>query len=288
MIAIVDAGSSKSSWFIGDPSSPEKGINIELPGLNPVQDSEKRMENLLQPILTELKDNRYIQVVYYYGAGCSDSMWANQIKKVLVRLFPAAAVIVKDDLEGAARALCGNKPGIACILGTGSNAGYWDGHQLANRVINLGPILGDEGSGMDIGRRLLKAYLYEDLPDQLHHAFFNQFPFNRKEMMKQLYDHPKPHVWMAAFTPFAEKYKGHPIIANLIEEAIADFTNRHLLKLATESDRQVHFAGSIAHYFKKILSDVIAEAGLVMGTISRRPSEGLIRWHADNPPTPLG
>ena len=60
-------------------------------------------------------------------------------------------VEVLHDLLGAARAACGKAPGIACILGTGSNTCLYDGNDVIDNVTNLGYLLGDEGKGGDRG-----------------------------------------------------------------------------------------------------------------------------------------
>lgn len=285
MVAIVDAGSTKSSWFFGNPNQPENGMELELPGLNPVQDSEGRMERMLRDGLLIGIDNKTVKALYYYGAGCSDPLRARKIQLVLLRLFPAAKIEVRDDLEGAARALCGHQPGVACILGTGSNAGFWNGKELDSRVINLGPILGDEGSGMHLGKALLTAVLYNDLPPFLEESFFEDYPFTRENLLQELYNQKKPHVWMASFTPFLAKYQDHTCIHQLICTVFNSFINRHLLALVTDQHTPIHFVGSIAYHFAAILEGCLQKAGLRVGKIIRRPADALVRWHSESDPS---
>ena len=83
-----------------------------------------------------------------------------KIKLVLNRCFPKAKANVYPDTLAACHALFGRNAGVACILGTGSNACVYDGEKITQSIVSLGFMLGDEGSGCHIGKRIVHDYFY--------------------------------------------------------------------------------------------------------------------------------
>jgi N-acetylglucosamine kinase-like BadF-type ATPase len=280
MIAIADSGSTKSSWFIGERSGALTGKFLELPGVNPFQDDAGKISTALQQGLAGERPEK-IKEVYFYGAGCSDAYRCERVQTALLSLFPNARIEVSHDLLGAARSLCGNKPGMAAILGTGSNSCVYDGRTISRTRMNLGPLLGDEGSGFHLGKQLLISYFYDELPADLHAHFEDQFGQDRRRLFNRIYDHPKPHVLMASFTPFLQSFKSHPFIQGRVEEAFALFLEKHILPYPESAELPVHFTGSIAHFFQDILVTTLKKKELTSGKIVQRPLPGLVEYHRD-------
>jgi glucosamine kinase len=278
MIAIVDSGSTKSSWFIGEKERPKEGSFLDLPGVNPFQDDSGKINKELREGLKGVPLKKVTEL-YFYGAGCSDDYRCKGVVASLEPLFPNARIEVTHDLLAAAHSLCRDQAGIAAILGTGSNSCVYNGEKIIRNRMNLGPLLGDEGSGMQLGKKLLTAYFYDQLPADLQQHFQKQYSEGKRKLFNQLYDHPKPHVLMASFTPFLRQFPSHPFALKLIGGAFQEFIEKHLLPYPESSHLPIHFTGSIAYFFKDILVTSLKKNELKVGKIVQRPLPGLVEYH---------
>lgn len=162
MIVVADSGSSKTDWvFIGEDGSQQ---SLESAGFNPVLHSAAEISEELATRFRDLSFLDNVEQVFFYGSGCWDQKRADVIIEGTRPFFPNAQLLVEHDLLGAARATCGQEPGIACILGTGSNSCLFDGAQITDNVTNLGYLMGDEGSGTHMGKMIIRAFFYRELP----------------------------------------------------------------------------------------------------------------------------
>ena len=169
---IADSGATKCDWIL---LGGQKAKKFTTQGISPYFLSPDEITNLLQKkVMPQLKDAK-IEAVHFYGTGLS--LPANQkiLKQVLRRQFKNAALEVSTDMLGAARALCGREKGIACILGTGSNSCYYNGKKIVRNSPGIGYILGDEGSGAYLGKKLVQYYLYDTMEEPLRTAFERRF-----------------------------------------------------------------------------------------------------------------
>ena len=169
--------------------------------------------------------------------------------------------------------------GIACILGTGSNSCFFDGKEILQSNPSLGYILGDEGSGVYMGKKLLRDYLYTDLPNSLHQKFQDEFELNIDEVLDNVYNKYLPNRYIASFTKFIGANIDHPYMHGLVYECFYDFIGNHIVKYPEAEQHKVHFVGSIAYNFKEVLSKAVLDSGMVMGTVIEFPINGLILYH---------
>src|SRR5882672_8383804 len=180
MILIADSGGSKIDWRMLNKDGTIgqaycAGFN---PYYQPIGDLKRSIEEVLIPVI-----NEPVSKIFYYGTGVSSEKNQETIQVAFSSYFPDAKIEVGWDLLAAARALCGNEPGIACILGTGSNSCLYDGKNITGNVANLGWILADEGSGTDMGKRLIVDYFREKMPPTLAEQFHARFPATREEVL---------------------------------------------------------------------------------------------------------
>jgi len=180
---------------------------------------------------------------------------------------------------GAAHALLGHEAGIACILGTGSNSCAYDGKSITQRVPSLGFLLGDEGSGVHIGKELIKAYFYGEMPANLSTAFADRFSIELPTVLDALYRKEKPGRFLASFTPFAGDYQHDQFVRQLIYKVFEAFIQVQLSKYIDYKAVPVSFTGSVAYYFKEILLECIQDHGIKTGKILASPAEGLIEYY---------
>ncbi|MFT4666888.1 MAG: glucosamine kinase [Polaribacter sp.] len=277
MIAIVDSGSTKADWHVlhknGDIESES------TTGFNPFFQDTQYIFNSLSQQLNGAHWMSQLTEVHYYGAGCSDDFRCEIVAEALRSLFPQASVHVEHDILASARATCGAKPGIACILGTGSNSCLYDGNKLIDNVTNLGYLLGDEGSGGHLGKKLLQGYFYRELPEDIKYDFETNFSIKGREFLNEVYGHEKPNVYLASFAKFISNHKEHFYIQNMVNQTFGEFLDRHVRKYQGHSNLPVHFVGSVAFHFKDILRIAMRERNLKMGIVIKKPINNLAQYH---------
>lgn len=201
------------------------------------------------------------------------------IKSAFLEFFPEAQIEIGWDLLAAARALCGYEPGIACIMGTGSNSCLYDGEKIIGNVANLGWILADEGSGANIGRKFLVDYLRGVMPENLRKQFHERFPLSREEFLEKVYQQERPSAFLASFTKFIFQHLKEPYCYKLIYNSFSEFYENNVMKYENFRNLKVHFTGSIAFYFSDILRQVANDKGITVKNILEGPIAGLTLYH---------
>ena len=182
---------------------------------------------------------------------------------------------------GAARGICGHKPGIACILGTGSNSCSYDGKNLVKNVSPLGFILGDEGSGAVLGKLLVGDVLKNQMPEAITKRFFEKYKLTSAEIIDRVYRQPKPNTFLASFVPFLEENIDEPKIYNLVKESFRSFLRRNVMQYDGWQTLPIGFNGSIAKIYKKPLLEALEEEGMHLGRIIQAPMEAMVEYHVE-------
>ena len=277
MILIADSGSTKTDWCVVREGRPVR--KFETDGTNPFFQAPEQIERTLVSQLLPRLDGRPVRSVFFYGAGCAFEEQTAMIRRVLRSLLDVRRVEVGSDMLAAARALCGRDPGIACILGTGSNSCRWDGQRIAEQVSPLGFILGDEGSGAVLGRRLVGDCLKNRLPAGLREMFLDRFGLTPAEILDRVYRQPFPNRFLASLSPFLAEHIAVPEIRALVEESFGDFFRRNVAQYAGSS-LPVHCVGSVAYFYREPLERAAGRLSLRIGTVLRSPIEGLIAYHS--------
>lgn len=279
MILIADSGGSKTDWRIVSQDG-----NIEQassPGFNPYYQPVEDLKNIIQQVLfPAIPSAREIREVYFYGAGVSSEKNQLTIRDAFLDFFPHAHIEIGWDLLAAARALCGNEPGIACIMGTGSNSCLYDGKKITDNVANLGWILADEGSGANIGKKFLVDYLRNKMPKTLADQFHARFPLSREEFLEKVYQEEKPSAFLASFAKFIFQHLKEPYCYDLIYTSFAEFYENNVMQYENYQNLKVHFTGSIAFYFSDVLRQVANDKGITVKNILEGPISGLTLYHA--------
>ena len=274
---IADSGATKAEWCLLDGS--RKKI-ILTQGISPYFLNAEQIHSLLLKELCPNLKKVDIDEIYYYGTGCANPANARLVKKAIQKTFPAALVEVTHDLMAAARSLCGDQKGIASILGTGSNSCYYNGKKIVKNSPGLGYVLGDEGSGAYLGKKVLQYYLYETFDEELSVKFDKKFNTTTIEILEHVYKRPLPNRYLASFAFFLAENRGHYMIENIIEDGLNDFFFNHLQKYKETSSLPVSFVGSIAYGFKDILEELCQTYKFELGKIIKNPMEGLIDFHS--------
>lgn len=276
---IADSGATKAEWCL--LNNGKKKI-LFTQGISPYfLNTDQIAELLLKELVPKLKKVT-VEHIFYYGTGCSNIENAKNIKKALVRVFPKAQASVNTDLMGAARAVCGHEKGIACILGTGSNSCYYNGKNIVKNSPGIGYVLGDEGSGAYLGKKVIQYYLYNTFDEDLRARFDAKYVTNTSEILDNVYKKPLPNRYLASFTLFLVENRGHYMIENIIEDGLNDFFFQHLCKYNEVWKYPVSFVGSVASGFKDVLQQLCNSYEFELGTVLKNPMEGLIKFHKSN------
>lgn len=278
MILIADGGSTKTDWSI--VSGNQEIDRIKTRGINPFFQTEEEISaEIRDNLIPQIKKYDSIEAVYFYGAGCAFPE-KNEVLRRAITCYLPVRVEVGSDLLAAARALCGHSPGIACILGTGSNSCLYDGKEIVRNISPLGFILGDEGSGAVLGKLLVGDVLKNQLPVALQEAFFAEFGLTPAMIMEKVYKQPFPNRFLASLSPFLIRHIENPAIYNLVSNSFRGFFARNVMQYDCRQDHPVHLIGSIAWYYQDILRDIAREFGLRLGTVVQSPVHGLILYHS--------
>jgi N-acetylglucosamine kinase-like BadF-type ATPase len=275
-ILIADSGSTKCEWVLLHDNKRKK---VDTQGISPYFLDMEGVAGVLQKELKPSIAKWPVDVVYYYGTGCKDPKNQKMVQKAIRQVFPEAVVHVTDDLTGAALSLCGHTKGIACILGTGSNSCYFDGRRIAKNSPGLGFVLGDEGSGAYLGKKVLQYYLYNTFDEDLRYKFDAKYATNVNEILESVYKRPLPNRYLASFTMFLVENRGHYMIENIIEDGLNDFFFTHLCKYRESWKLPIHFVGGVAYGFRDVIRELCGTYEFELGGILQKPMEGLIKYH---------
>ena len=279
MKLIADSGSTKTDWCLMDGSTVMKRIKTK--GINPFFETEKEIEyELSNALVPKIPRGTKIEAIHFFGAVCTLEKSPILARALMMQVSDEARVEVCSDMVGAARALCGNEPGIVCILGTGSNSCEYDGKKIVKNVSPLGFILGDEGSGAVLGTILVGDLLKNQLGEELKEKFLTQFHLTTAEIIDRVYRQPFPNRFLASLQPFLEENLDNEAIFYLVMEAFSHFIARNVMQYDYQH-LPVHFTGSVAYAYRKVLEKSAELTGIQLGIITNSPMEGLIKYYGN-------
>lgn len=277
MTLIADSSSTKCDWVLLDTNG-NVVFKTETLGLNPnlltTQMLHKRLAKSEE--ISHIKEE--VQFVYFYGAGCGTEKNKTRLKRFFNKYFKIANVEVQENILAACLAVT-QDPGIVCILGTGSNACYFDGNYTQTTKPSLGYMVMDEASGNYFGKQLLRDYFYKQMPKEVEQSFEVEFDLLPHIIKANLYKHQNPNVYLANFSDFMFKSTPmHPYFKETIVKGLREFIENHILELPEPHEFPVHFVGSVAYFSRDILAEVLEEYDLTLGNVIRQPIKGLIEY----------
>lgn len=277
MILLADGGSTKVDWSLihnGDLIN-----RIFTKGANPFFRTSEEISHELNEILVPALSGFKICAVYFFGAGCATPEKNEIVKTAIEQSLGNIPTHVGSDLLGAAKSLCGNEPGIACILGTGSNSCFYDGTQIVENVSPLGYVLGDEGSGAVLGRLFLGACLKNQFSETIKQELLAQLGLTPPEILEKVYREKLPNRFLAKLTPFIKEHLHDKGVYNLVFKSFEEFFIRNVMQYDYKNNK-VYFTGSIAYHFQEILTHVAETLGIKIENITQSPMYGLVEYYS--------
>jgi N-acetylglucosamine kinase-like BadF-type ATPase len=284
MTIIADSGSTKTTWM-----EVSSGNKIVTEGLNPHFTTDevflaacatvKEKLTLHSPLSTP---HSPLPTLHFYGAGCGNEAQRQRVKKLLQEGFGTANVEVETDMLGACRALCDHSAGLVGILGTGSNACYYDGERITMQPFSTGYILGDHGSANHVGRMLLQGYLSRTMPPDLRLLFHDTYKLPDNELMDAVYHQPNPNRFLASLAPFATKNSRHDYCCQLIMSSLSDWYRYQLKGLVETSHcHNLYLTGGFGASLEAPLDAFAKDNNLKVCAVAADPMLGLVRYHHD-------
>ncbi len=277
MIIIADAGSTKTDWSLIDENKHVTFFQTQ--GYNPYFNDVDTITEGLKKDIPEKVQHSPVEKLYYYGAGCSTVTNCEIIYQSLNNIFPKSVLFVSDDLTGAARSLFGNREGIACILGTGSNSGYYNGKNIADRLPSFGYLFGDEGSGAHMGKMLIHDYLNNKIPLDIREAFDKKYHYSLGNILEGVYKNPYPNRFLASFTEFLSENISSSYLHQLVKTSFMEFFEKQLKKYSLFGITEIACVGSVAYHFRTIFQEIADENKVKVTRFSKNPIRGIIRYH---------
>ncbi|WP_291275435.1 N-acetylglucosamine kinase [Flavobacterium sp.] len=282
MKLLVDSGSTKADWIAIDEQGKVIFTTQSL-GLNPEVLTKEEILFRLEDKFDISQNKDKATHLFFYGAGCGTDRMKNFLTDVFQEYFSNANITVYEDTYAAVFATTPkNEQAIVCILGTGSNCSYFDGHVLHQKVQSLGYIAMDDASGNRFGRHLIRAYYFNKMPKHLVEKFEKDFDLDADVIKQNFYKEPNPNAYLATFAEFLIKNKEEVLFQSFIREEMTAFIENYIMQYENCKEVPVHFVGSIAFYLKDELKAILSEYGIQMGNVLRRPIDGLIEFHVAN------
>lgn len=278
MKIIAECGATKSDWRL---ISEGVGIRQVLtPGINVSAMRMDAVKTIVDDAFGQLGSGVYaVESIHLYVAGVVTEQIHAELMTLISAYYPSACIEIQSDLLAAARAVCGHEPGIAAIVGTGSNSCLFDGEKIVSRVCSGGFILGDEGSAATLGRLFLADLIKGLVPEEISKDFSSRHPSDYSSIISSVYHSAgSPSGYLGSMAPFILEHYSHPYIQNLVDENFRSFIRRSLKQYDTDK-YSVGVVGGFAYALKDIFSRIAAEEGIAISCIIKAPVDGLVKYH---------
>lgn len=281
MILIADGGSTKVDW-IAINNSKEEVFRVKTLGLNPAVVKEEELRNRIVHMfqLMNVKDD--VKEIHFYGAGCGTPKPVEILRQILESIFINATIFIAEDMLAAVYASTKKKPGLVCILGTGSNSCYFDGEKVISIVASLGYTLMDEASGNYFGKLLIRDYYYKKMPKRIAEKFEEQYNLDADFIKTNLYREANPNMYLASFAKFMFEFKDDKYIKKIIKKGFQEFFKYRITPYKKSPETSIYFIGSIAFFFRDILEKVAKKNNHKITDVIQRPIDNLLAYHIEN------
>lgn len=277
MILIGTSGSTKCDWQLVKDQKP--AIRKSTKGINPFFMDDIAIADTVSTLgdeILQFKDD--IEVVYYFGAGCSGRHFAAMVERGISIVFKKSHLYVKEDIVASAFATFEGEPSITALMGTGSNACLFDGDIVRQEVSGMDFILGDEGSRSHFGKNLLGKYLKRQLPAEIQRDLEQEFQLTKEDILLNVYIKPYANVYLSSFSQFIKERITHPFLHDMVKSSIEEFMQLYICSVKNYENYKVHFVGSVPYYFQDIIKEVVKEKNIKEGTYVEEPIDLLVAY----------
>lgn len=277
MILIADSGSTKTDWAVVD--NGRQVVAMSTQGINPFHQDAENIATVIEEELLPKMGNIEPEGIFFYGSGCREDK-VEMMCGILGKAFPQCARIeAQGDLLAAARAVCGEREGIACIMGTGANSCLYDGNRVVENTPPLGYILGDEGSGAVLGKLFVNALFKGQLPSELKDEWLEETGLSLNIIINKVYREPLANRFLASTSRFIHQHLSVEPLERMVVYNFREHFRRNVNQYGRK-DLKVGAIGSVAYYYREQLEKAAAAEGYTLGKVMRSPMDGLVRYHS--------
>jgi len=280
MIAVVYSGSRFADWKLA-----EKGkivSEFKTQGINPFFNDKPSINQLLNKNVNLINNAEKIKWVYFFGAGASSPERQQVVADAFGSFFRFSRVVVDHDLKAAALAACGDEPCVLGILGSGSNAAYFDGKKVYENNYGLGYILGDEGSANWLGINLLKSFLNDKIPSEFEKLFQKKYDLDRTQILDKVYRQPQPALFLSYFADFLMEHRNDAFVKQLVIRGFNIYLKTYIIPLKAQyPDSPIHMVGTVASGFQDYLNEAAETNGLTIGSVIKEPIYNLLKYYSN-------
>ncbi|MDE5848699.1 MAG: hypothetical protein K2H38_00975 [Muribaculaceae bacterium] len=281
-ILIADAGATKTDWVklsSGNESSEWSEERYSGVGISPLHHDTDMIEEELRLVRASLGET--FDMIHFFGAGIGTPLIAGKMEAILSEMFSSSEIRADSDMAAAASALLGDNPGVACIMGTGSNSCHYDGQVIDRKSASLGYLLDDEGGGVAYSRRLLSDVFKGLAPRDVIDKFEATYSLSISDVVVNLYRRPSPNRWIAGFMPFIVENADNPYIKKLIESQTERFFDREFASYPDKllKEEGIGFVGSVADVLRPFVEAEMNKRGWRTRAIERQPLDSLVKQY---------
>ena len=278
-IILVESGATKSEWRVLDRNGQERKRFL-LAGMNL---STMQMEDIKEILSEGLASEGLTRAegFYLYSAGIVTPEIAGALEHHIKACSDIGEVDIQNDLMGAARAACGHEPGIAAILGTGSNTCFYDGRTLSQKVYAGGYVIGDDGSGAALGKLFLSDFIKGLVPESIAEDFAREFDASYAGIVQGVYRSASPSGYLGSLAPLILRHYGDPYAKDLVDRNFQAFIERSLLRYDVDT-YPVGIVGGFGWACRDILRPLCEKAGIRISRFVPSPIEGLCEYHTQD------
>lgn len=280
MIAVVYSGSRFADWKLA-----EKGkivSEFKTQGINPFFNDKNSVIQLLNKTVQLINNAEKIKWVYFFGAGASSAERQKVVADAFGTFFRFSRIVVDHDLKAAGLAACGDEPCVLGILGSGSNAAYFDGKKVLENNYGLGYILGDEGSANWLGVNVLKSFLNDKIPSNFKKLFQKKYDLDRTQILDKVYRQPQPALFLSYFADFLMEHRGDTFVKQLVIRGFDIYLKTYIVPLKNQHpDAPVHMVGTVASGFQDYLNEAAKLNGLTIRSVIKEPIYNLLKYYSN-------
>lgn len=278
MIAVVYSGSRFAVWKLSDKGKVIS--NFKTSGINPFFVDEKAITQLLNKTNQLIYHAEEIKKIYFFGTGIFSKIRQQRIESAFTKFFRYSKIKVFSDLKAAAIASCNNELAIIAIIGSSSNAAYYDGKKILKNNFGLGYVLGDEASGNWLGRMLLRDLLTGTLPKKIERSFYQRYDLDRKQVLDKVYKQHNAVMFLSSIADFLISQQDEEYVETLVKSGFDLFFKTYVNPLKNQhQDLPLHFAGPIAFGFKNWLKEVAEQHGSTIASLIEEPIDSLLEHY---------
>ena len=280
MIAVVYSGSRFADWKLANKGKIISEFKTQ--GINPFFNDKTSINHLLNKTFQLINNAEKIKCVFFFGAGASSPERQQVVADAFGSFFRFSRIVVDHDLKAAALAACGDEPCVLGILGSGSNAAYFDGKKIHQNNYGLGYILGDEGSANWLGVNLLKSFLNDKMPSEFKQLFQKKFDLDRTQILDKVYRQAQPALFLSYFSDFLMEHRNDKFVKQLVIRGFDIFLKTYIVPLKVQNpDAPIHIVGTVASGFQDYLNEAAKNNDLTIGSVLKEPIYNLLKYYSN-------